>query len=202
MSFASVVVRLGPIALVVAAVAPLPASARFTDEGSQATAPVVRVVLTPVPVIPLTEAGDGQPHLGAPAQPPAIDDVQTLDVRVGGAPTALQPAILRAINQVRAAHGLRPAPFYPGIAFAVLGLFLSVFAVRDTHFVALWAADSALSPRVARSIPVAVSVPVPESPPGPGRVIVFTVPLRSANGFFNAPRIFAKMFQQMGLNGP
>src|SRR5256885_9707738 len=31
------------------------------------------------------------------------------------------------------AHGLRPAPFYPGIAFAVLGLLLSVFAVRDTH---------------------------------------------------------------------
>ena len=76
------------------------------------------------------------------------------------------------------------------------------FAVRDTHFVALWAPDSALSPRVPRSIPVAVSVPVPESPPGPGRVIVFTTPIRGANGFFNAPRILAKMFQQMGLNGP
>src|SRR5213593_4659092 len=32
-----------------------------------------------------------------------------------------------------AAHGLRPAPFYPGVAFAVLGLLPSVFAVRDTH---------------------------------------------------------------------
>src|SRR2546429_2620977 len=32
-----------------------------------------------------------------------------------------------------AAHGLRPAPFYPGIAFAALGLLLSVFAVRDTR---------------------------------------------------------------------
>jgi MFS family permease len=31
-----------------------------------------------------------------------------------------------------AAHGLRPVPFYPGIAFAVLGLGLSLFAVRDT----------------------------------------------------------------------
>ena len=32
-----------------------------------------------------------------------------------------------------AAHGLRPAPFYPGIAFAVLGLVLSVFFVQETH---------------------------------------------------------------------
>src|SRR6266704_2204219 len=32
-----------------------------------------------------------------------------------------------------AVHGLRPAPFYPGIAFAMLGLLLSVLAVRDTH---------------------------------------------------------------------
>src|SRR2546423_7482142 len=32
-----------------------------------------------------------------------------------------------------AAHGLRPAPFYPGIVFAMAGLLLSVFAVRDTH---------------------------------------------------------------------
>jgi MFS family permease len=32
-----------------------------------------------------------------------------------------------------AAHGLRPAPFYPGIAFALLGLVLSVFVVQETH---------------------------------------------------------------------
>jgi len=32
-----------------------------------------------------------------------------------------------------AAYGLRPAPFYPGIAFALVGLLLSAFAVRDTH---------------------------------------------------------------------
>jgi len=32
-----------------------------------------------------------------------------------------------------AAYGLRPAPFYPGIAFAVLGLVLSDFAVRETR---------------------------------------------------------------------
>ncbi len=75
------------------------------------------------------------------------------------------------------------------------------FAVRDTHNVALWARDSTLSPRVARGIPVAVSVPVPESPPGSGRVIVFTVPIRGANGFFNAPRFLDTVFRSMGL-GP
>jgi MFS family permease len=32
-----------------------------------------------------------------------------------------------------ATHGLRPAPFYPGFAFALLGLALSVFAVRETR---------------------------------------------------------------------
>ena len=30
-------------------------------------------------------------------------------------------------------YGLRPVPFYAGVAFSVLGLFLSVFAVRDTQ---------------------------------------------------------------------
>jgi MFS family permease len=33
---------------------------------------------------------------------------------------------------IAAAHGLRPAPFYPGVAFAVIGLVLSVWFVRDT----------------------------------------------------------------------
>lgn len=32
-----------------------------------------------------------------------------------------------------AAYGLRPVPFYPGLAFAVLGLLLSIFFVRETH---------------------------------------------------------------------
>lgn len=32
-----------------------------------------------------------------------------------------------------AAYGLRPIPFYPGIIFAVLGLLLSIFFVRETH---------------------------------------------------------------------
>ena len=34
---------------------------------------------------------------------------------------------------IAAAYGLRPEPFYLGIAFVVLGLTLSVFAVRETH---------------------------------------------------------------------
>ena len=32
-----------------------------------------------------------------------------------------------------AAHGLRPAPFYPGLAIAALGLALSIFGVRETR---------------------------------------------------------------------
>lgn len=38
-----------------------------------------------------------------------------------------------ATGYVAAAYALRPAPFYLGIAFAVLGLLLSVFFVRETH---------------------------------------------------------------------
>ncbi|MBI3540075.1 MAG: hypothetical protein HY076_07360 [Candidatus Eisenbacteria bacterium] len=76
------------------------------------------------------------------------------------------------------------------------------FEVLDTNYVALWAADSALSPRVPRSIPIAVTVPVPANPPGPGRIIVFTLPIRVANSYFNLPRYLGKVFHQMGLDGP
>lgn len=38
-----------------------------------------------------------------------------------------------ATGYLAAAYGLRPAPFYPGIAFALLGLVLSIFFVRETH---------------------------------------------------------------------
>lgn len=38
-----------------------------------------------------------------------------------------------ATGYLAARYGLRPAPFYPGIAFALLGLFLSLFFVRETH---------------------------------------------------------------------
>ena len=32
-----------------------------------------------------------------------------------------------------ATYGLRPEPFYPGVGFVLLGLFLSIFLVRETH---------------------------------------------------------------------
>lgn len=38
-----------------------------------------------------------------------------------------------ATGYLAASYGLRPAPFYPGIAFALLGLFLSICFVRETH---------------------------------------------------------------------
>ena len=38
-----------------------------------------------------------------------------------------------ATGYLAATFGLRPAPFYPGIAFALLGLALSAFAVRETR---------------------------------------------------------------------
>jgi MFS family permease len=38
-----------------------------------------------------------------------------------------------ATGYLAAAHGLRPAPFLPGIAIALLGLGLSVFTVRETR---------------------------------------------------------------------
>ena len=38
-----------------------------------------------------------------------------------------------ATGYLAATHGLRPVPFYPGVVIAVLGLALSLFAVRETH---------------------------------------------------------------------
>lgn len=38
-----------------------------------------------------------------------------------------------ATGYLAAAYGLRPVPFYPGLAFAVVGLLLSIFFVRETH---------------------------------------------------------------------
>jgi len=38
-----------------------------------------------------------------------------------------------ATGYIAAAHGLRPEPFYLGVAFVACGLFLSLFVVRETH---------------------------------------------------------------------
>jgi MFS family permease len=38
-----------------------------------------------------------------------------------------------ATGYIAARYGLRPAPFYPGLLFASLGLLLSIFLVRETH---------------------------------------------------------------------
>ena len=53
-----------------------------------------------------------------------------------------------------ARFGLRPAPFYPGVAFVAIGLLLSIFVVRETHAHARYearghglAAEPALSQR-------------------------------------------------------
>jgi hypothetical protein len=39
----------------------------------------------------------------------------------------------RLTGAIAARSGLRPAPFYPGVAFALIGLTLSTLLVRDTH---------------------------------------------------------------------
>jgi MFS family permease len=45
---------------------------------------------------------------------------------------------------IAGAYGLRPEPFYPGVVFVVLGLSLSIFAVRETkHHVVAEAAQNA-----------------------------------------------------------
>jgi MFS family permease len=61
-----------------------------------------------------------------------------------------------------AAHGLRPVPFYPGIAFAVVGLLLSAFVVRETHGHAR---------AEARELGAGQS---PASPPSFAQVLLFT----------------------------
>lgn len=47
---------------------------------------------------------------------------------------------------IAAVYGLRPEPFYLGIAFVLLGLMLSVFAVRETHHHVLHESASSAKP--------------------------------------------------------
>ena len=93
---------------------------------------------------------------------------------------------------------LRSTMFSDSLRNGAISAGLRGFAVRDTGYVALWARDSSLSPPVLRDIPIAVSVRVPEGV-GPGRLIAFTLPIRGANLFFNAPRYLCKVYAQMGL---
>jgi MFS family permease len=58
-----------------------------------------------------------------------------------------------ATGYLAAAYGLRPVPFYPGIVFAVLGLLLSIFFVRETHGHARYEAQ-----QVSRGLPSADEV--------------------------------------------
>jgi MFS family permease len=58
-----------------------------------------------------------------------------------------------ATGYIAAEYGLRPAPFYPGVAFVVMGLGLSIFAVRETkqHVAAEVAQSAALSAEASLS---------------------------------------------------
>jgi MFS family permease len=58
-----------------------------------------------------------------------------------------------ATGYLAAEYGLRPVPFYPGVAFVVMGLGLSIFAVRETrqHVAAEAAQSAALSAEVLPS---------------------------------------------------
>jgi hypothetical protein len=65
----------------------------------------------------------------------------------------------------------------------------------------LWARPSSLSPMPEACVPVGMSVPQA----GGGRAVVLTVPIIPSvaiTGYNGAPRILAKVFQQMGLTGP
>ena len=58
-----------------------------------------------------------------------------------------------ATGYIATRYGLRPVPFYPGVAFVVMGLGLSLFAVRETkhHVIAEAAQSAALSAEAALS---------------------------------------------------
>ena len=60
-----------------------------------------------------------------------------------------------ATGYIAARHGLRPEPFYLGVAFVAIGLLLSIFAVRETsHHVALEAATHGATDAAAPQAPL------------------------------------------------
>lgn len=58
-----------------------------------------------------------------------------------------------ATGYLAATYHLRPEPFYPGIAFAILGLFFSIFFVRETRSHARHEAQLAVAKPTAPSTP-------------------------------------------------
>jgi len=64
-----------------------------------------------------------------------------------------------ATGYLAGSYGLRPAPFLPGIAFAALGLLLSVFFVRETQSHARHEARSATPPSHAPRAPNPIGAP-------------------------------------------
>ena len=67
-----------------------------------------------------------------------------------------------ATGYLASSYGLRPAPFYPGLAFALLGLLLSVFFVRETQ---PFARRESQGPGLQSEIPgPKLEVQSPESP--------------------------------------
>jgi MFS family permease len=65
-----------------------------------------------------------------------------------------------ATGYLAATYGLRPVPFYPGLAFALLGLLLSIFFVRDTQAYTRYETQTS-------AIPPATGTPVTSQSPKP-----------------------------------
>jgi MFS family permease len=66
-----------------------------------------------------------------------------------------------ATGYLAAAYGLRPAPFYPGLAFALLGLLLSLFFVRETQAHTRHEAQTHSKPPANAGAPVAAETTKP-----------------------------------------
>lgn len=72
-----------------------------------------------------------------------------------------------ATGYIAAGYGLRPAPFYPGLAFALAGLFLSLFFVRETH------AHARQEARLTVSTP-SLAVPAEQAQPSFAQILLLT----------------------------
>ena len=73
-----------------------------------------------------------------------------------------------------AAYGLRPVPFYPGIAFAVLGLIFSIFFVQETRGHARLEAERSLLQGGVNSPSLNVDPPPARSNPSFAQILLLT----------------------------